>query len=236
MIQQKEAFLETIGNALGRPINTKEKPQRNWKYSPQKNGYEGCSQDDLIEILEEQCKKIHTNLVKTTSSELPNILDKIVENYGGGPISMWQDSRFNEYQLQSLYEEKWPSQGYEVSLWKQELESKNILNAEKAKIGITFSEYVIAESGTVVLFSNREHGKSVSLLPTSFIAIVNSSTIVPRMTQVATILNSRVEAGEVLPSAIDFVSGPSNSADIEMKLVVGVHGPIHATYIILTDQ
>ncbi|HWI48611.1 MAG TPA: lactate utilization protein C, partial [Rummeliibacillus sp.] len=149
---------------------------------------------------------------------------------------MWQDPRFNQYNLESLYEEKWTSKGYEVAQWKEELGEKNIENAEKANIGLTFSEYVLAESGTVVLFSDKEHGKSVSLLPKSFIAIVKKSTILPRMTQVAEILNKRVESGETLPSAIDFVSGPSNSADIEMKLVVGVHGPIHATYIILTDE
>lgn len=236
MIQHREEFLETIGNSLNRTVNTTVKPQRNWKYAPQKRGYQGGSQDDLLEVLEKQCQNIHTDIVKTTVKDLPNILEQIVEQYGGGPISMWQDSRFEEFSLNNLYEEKWPSKGYQVSLWKQELGEQNIQNAEKANIGITFSEYVLAESGTVVLFSDIEHGKSVGLLPNRFISIVKKSTIVPRMTQVAELLNKRIESGETLPSAIDFVSGPSNSADIEMKLVVGVHGPIYATYIILTDE
>lgn len=236
MIQHREEFLKTIGKSLGRPVNTTEKPSLNWKYAPQKKGYEGLSQDDLLEILEKQCQKIHTDLVITTSDELPLTLEKVVEGYGGGPITMWQDSRFEQYNLQILYEEKWPSKGYEVEQWSEELESQNLKSAEKANIGLTFSEYLLAESGTVVLFSDKKHGKSVGLLPTNFISISKKSTIVPRMTEVAQILNRRVEAGEILPSAIDFVSGPSNSADIEMKLVVGVHGPIHATYIILTDE
>ncbi|WP_397538713.1 lactate utilization protein C [Rummeliibacillus pycnus] len=236
MIQHREEFLETIGMSLGRAVNTTDKPQRNWKYAPQKKGYQGLSQDDLLEILEKQCQSIHTDVVKTTVEELPQALEQVVENYGGGPISMWQDPRFNQYKLKSLYEEIWPRKGYEISQWKEELGEKNIENAEKANIGLTFSEYALAESGTVVLFSDKEQGKSVGLLPKSFIAIVKKSTIVPRMTQVAEKLNKRVESGETLPSAIDFVSGPSNSADIEMKLVVGVHGPIHATYIILIDE
>ena len=236
MIQQREEFLETIGESLNRSVNTKVKPQRNWKYAPQKKGYQGISQDDLLEILEKQCEKIHTDIVKTTVKDLPNALEQVVDLYGGGPISMWQDLRFDEYNLKTLYEEKWLAKGYEVSKWNQELGEKNIQNAEKANIGLTFSEYALAESGTVVLFSNKEQGKSVGLLPNSFIAIVKKSMIVPRMTQVAELLNKRIELGETLPSAIDFVSGPSNSADIEMKLVVGVHGPIHATYIILIDE
>ncbi|WP_102691749.1 LutC/YkgG family protein [Rummeliibacillus pycnus] len=236
MIQHREEFLETIGNSLKRTVNTKVKPQRNWKYAPQKKGYQGLSQDDLLEILEKQCDKIHTDVVTTTVKDLPNALEQVVDQYGGGPISMWQDSRFDDYNLKPLYEEKWPNKGYDVSKWFPELGEQNIQNAEKANIGLTFSEYVLAESGTVVLFSDQAHGKSVGLLPNNFIAIVKKSMIVPRMTQVAELLNKRIESGESLPSAIDFVSGPSNSADIEMKLVVGVHGPIHATYIILMDE
>ncbi|MGM9967986.1 MAG: lactate utilization protein C [Rummeliibacillus sp.] len=236
MIQNREEFLTTIGQSLGRPVNTTKKPERNWKYAPQKKGYEGLTNDELLAILEVQCKNIHTDVIKTTASQLPQILDQVVENYNGGSISMWQDPRFEQYQLQNLYNDQWIEKGYDVHLWKEELAEQNIQNAEKANIGITFAENVLAESGTVVLYSNQHHGKSVGLLPTNFVAIVKKSTIVPRMTQVSEALTKRVENGEVLPSAIDFVSGPSNSADIEMKLVVGVHGPIHATYIVLTDQ
>ena len=106
-------------------------------------------------------------------------------------------------------EEKWPSKGYEVSLWKQELASKNILHAEKAKIGITFSN-ISSQNQELLYYFRMVIMENLCLLPASFIAIVKKSTIVPRMTQVAEILNKRVEAGEVLPSAIDFVSGPSN--------------------------
>ncbi|SDY48300.1 L-lactate dehydrogenase complex protein LldG [Evansella caseinilytica] len=93
----------------------------------------------------------------------------------------------------------------------------------------------MAESGTVVLLSIADKGRSVSLLPGTHLAIIPKSTLVPRMTQANEKIHELAKTSGRMPSCINFISGPSNSADIELRLVVGVHGPVQVTYIIIEE-
>ena len=63
---------------------------------------------------------------------------------------------------------------------------------------------------------------ATSLLPETHIALVDASRIVPTMEEAFALL--RAERGEI-PRAINFVSGPSRTGDIEQTIVLGAHGP-----------
>jgi len=236
MIQQRAPFIKNIATALGREMNTTKKPERNWKYNPQAKTLTDLSRDELVQVFQKQCSNIHTDYIETTADQLKEVLANRVDLYGGGPVSIWKDERFDTFGLRNLLEEEWPQASIEVNEWNVENGDDNIKLAEKANVGITFSDITLAESATVVLFSTGGQGRSVSLLPQTYIAIIPKSTIVPRMTQAAQIISEKVQNGETVPPCINFISGPSNSADIEMNLVVGVHGPIKATYIIVEDR
>ncbi|MDC7771331.1 LutC/YkgG family protein [Priestia megaterium] len=233
-IQNRDSFLDNIAANLKRSRRTGGVVKPQWKHAPQHEVYRSYSPDQLKKELENHCERIHTSYVETSSQHLPAVLEEAVANYGNGLVSTWDDPRFSEYGL-NLLMEKWETSS-SLHVWNSVKGDENITLAEQANVGITFSDLTLAESGTVVLFSSAEKGRAVSLLPATYIAIIPQSSIVPRMTQAAEMIHKKVERGETIASCINFITGPSNSADIEMNLVVGVHGPIQATYIVVNDR
>ncbi|GEK35253.1 LutC/YkgG family protein [Kurthia sibirica] len=237
MIRNREKFLSKITTALERPFLPGMKPEKKWQHHPEEQRLSKMSIDELLPAFIEQCSKIHTDVVTVDKANLTLALHNLVVKYGGESVALWQDERLTALGISKLCEDTWPTNNIQVHIWDPTLDrTTNFERTNASNIGIAFAEYALAESGTVVLQSAAGQGKAIGLLPNAFIAIVNKSTLKPRITQAVAEIHQIVEAGELLPASIDFVSGPSNSADIEMDLVVGVHGPIYVTYIVVTDE
>ena len=98
------------------------------------------------------------------------------------------------------------------------------------KVGITGTYCALAENGTLMLLSGQDNHATTSLLPDNHIAIVPASRIVRAMEDGWDLL--RREYGSP-PRQVNFVSGPSRTADIEMTLVMGAHGPFRVHVIIV---
>lgn len=97
-------------------------------------------------------------------------------------------------------------------------------------VGITGAFLGIAETGTLMLLSGAQTPATVSLLPETHIAVIEGGRIVATMEQAWDRL--RVERG-ALPRAVNFVSGPSRTADIEQTVTLGAHGPYRVLIIIV---
>jgi L-lactate utilization protein LutC len=100
-----------------------------------------------------------------------------------------------------------------------------------ADTGITGVDYLIAETGSVVVASQPNHPCSLSLLPQVHIAVARSEQIVPDLFD---LLNSE-KFGDppALPSCLTLITGPSKTGDIELRLVTGVHGPAEVHMILI---
>ena len=99
-------------------------------------------------------------------------------------------------------------------------------------VGITGSFCAIAETGTLMLLSGPQTPAAASLLPETHVAIVERSRIVPGMEEAWQLLRS--ERGG-LPRAVNFVSGPSRTADIEQTVTLGAHGPYRVHILLVAN-
>ncbi len=99
-------------------------------------------------------------------------------------------------------------------------------------VGITACDYAIANTGSLVIVSGAGRGRAASLMPDVHIVLMKAEQIRNSMGEVLTELNAAY-ADQGLPSAIQFISGPSRSSDIENDLSIGVHGPGAVIVLIL---
>ena len=107
--------------------------------------------------------------------------------------------------------------------------------AAAADLGVTGAEVAIAETGTLVVVSGAGRPRSTSLLPACHVAVFDRDVLVETLVQMGLVLEAWHEGAE--PSwrgaAINFITGPSRTADIELTLTRGVHGPkeVHAVFV-----
>ena len=97
-------------------------------------------------------------------------------------------------------------------------------------LGITGCFCAIAETGTLVVVPGADTPTATTLLPATHIAVVRADRIVSGMEESFALIR-RERA--VMPRAINHISGPSRTGDIEQTIVVGAHGPFRVHILVL---
>lgn len=104
-----------------------------------------------------------------------------------------------------------------------------------ADIGLTGVDLAVAETGTLILVSGGGRPRSTSLLPPYHVAVFDRTALVESLAQVGVMLEAWHEtpAPPGRGASINWITGPSRTADIELTLTRGVHGPkeIHAIFV-----
>jgi len=98
------------------------------------------------------------------------------------------------------------------------------------RLGITGSFCAIAETGTLVVLTGPETPTATTLLPDTHIAVVRAERVVAGMEEAFALVRS--ERGP-LPRAINLISGPSRTGDIEQTIALGAHGPYRVHIVVL---
>lgn len=100
------------------------------------------------------------------------------------------------------------------------------------RLGITGCLCAIAETGTLVVIPGAQMHTATALLPDTHVVVVRAADVVATMEDAF----ARVRAAKSrLPRAINLISGPSRTGDIEQTIVLGAHGP-YRVHILLIDS
>nr|WP_272508776.1 LUD domain-containing protein [Psychrobacillus psychrodurans] len=163
----------------------------------------------MKQVFIESAKLIRADIIETTQRNLIESLTELIKDIPSEKV-LSSIERGNAELDEWLQANKTP--------WNPALGSQNIQNAEQATIGLSYCDHPLAESGTVVLLNEHNKGRSVSLLPEIQIVLFPTNSIIPRLQESMRSLSERIKQGEPIPTCINYITGPSNSADIESYL------------------
>lgn len=193
------------------------------------HGYlRGASTAKLREIFVWQARAAGTTVYECTPAEMNDTLLTAVAALGQGAVLLSDDPLWRERQtveaLKKVHDK--------VRLWDCDKSREyNLDYAERCAVGIAVARLALAETGTVMVDSHKGCGRSVTLLPRTTVFVIPQENIRPRLTQAMQELEGRIGSG--LPASVNFISGASSTADIELVRVQGVHGPVKIAYIVV---
>lgn len=157
--------------------------------------------DDATAQLIERMESVQMSVVRLqTAGEIVSAVEWYLESMGiDGPVTV----------SPALQRHAWPETVQKGAATGEELTS------------VTPCLAAVAETGSVVMSSGRQTPATLNFLPENHIVVVYESQIVSHVDDVFPLLRDL----QTSPRAINFVTGPSRTGDIEQTIEIGAHGP-----------
>lgn len=106
--------------------------------------------------------------------------------------------------------------------WPASIDARQWVAGADGRVALTLAYCGIAETGTLMLISGEQNPIRLNFLPDYHIVVLRSEQLLPRMEDAWDRLRASVTQ---LPRTVNFISGPSKTADIEQTVEYGAHGP-----------
>jgi len=213
----REEFLKAVRKAIGRRI-----PSHSHHAGPMEGEVgrlelQGTLADTFVARAEEAGMRVH-RVPDVTGARAA--VAEIIRTEEATRVLTWATPLVDELELGSAL----AGEGVSVERWDPGLpEDERKAKAFAMSCGVTGVDYAVAETGSLVLCASPEKGRSVSLLGKTHIAVVRADQILPDLYDLFPRIMADYPDG--LPGNITLITGPSKTADIELQLVIGVHGP-----------
>jgi len=161
-----------------------------------------------LDLLFAEINKLSGVTRRVTENDILTALHELVETHGVKKATLWPDDSLPQLQL----ERGLRALGVEII-------SPYVDKADLAQcdLGITGVDFALPETGTLGLLSSTEKPRAVSLVPRVHLAILRPAAL-------------RADLHQVFAEAkhhpyLVLITGPSRTADIELTVTLGVHGP-----------
>ncbi len=215
-LTDRERILADIERSLGDSREGRVQFPQEETASPPEWLSDDASWDDVKSELEALSDRFHT---AEHPGELRRILEHIVREHDVSRAVRWEHPLLEKLGIDEIL----GGLGVTIGIPSRKEEWKEL--SAKAQVGITAVDALVMESGTLVLRASKEWGRSTSLLPPVHVAIVQPGERLKDIASLSRLCRSWAEERQGLPSAVTFITGHSCTADIELTLVSGVHGP-----------
>jgi L-lactate dehydrogenase complex protein LldG len=165
---------------------------------------------DLIETFARELTALGAHLTTCQETEAAEIVLRLLEERATNSLLAWEPEGLPEGLLEEL-----ESAGVRV----MHPTTETTEASSQVRVGLTGATAAVADTGTLFLTGGPGQALSASLLPEVHIAILREADLYPHLPEVLARRELRQASAAVL------ISGPSRTADIEMTLTIGVHGP-----------
>lgn len=244
-ILNRDSFIANVRDALKKPPGAEPEEKNGLKSDPtgldidkELQQIKQRSHDDqkkLLNLLKEQAKPLNLQVremdsLKSTADSIVQLIKEKSPEWGDSKkVVTWKDPLIEQLKLKEalakcdipVYVTE-PKQDEDLAEAKKRIRNRVI----DSFAGITTADYCLAETGTLVMKNRLNRPRSVSLVPSIHIAVIELKQLIQNLKEYYFLQKwDTKEKKEGLTNYLSFISGPSKTADIELELVHGAHGP-----------
>ena len=173
---------------------------------------------DLVDTFSRAATDVGVIVQRCPQGDVRDVVRLALERAGPGAVALSRD----------------PEVDAAIAILAQEgravIRPKNAQESAAACLGITGAVAALARTGSIVVDAGRAGSRMVSVVTPVHLALVQAEALLPDHGALLRGLDS-----QCMPSNLVIITGPSRSADIELELTLGVHGPGVLVVGILTD-
>ena len=237
-MSSREAFLARVRQALQRG-----RPSHHAETTSAENGQVATwvpEGEDLAARLQRELEGAGGSVARVKHvAEAAQYIADLAKEKGAEVVVCWQSDLLNTLEIDDALKAGGanvhaaaPADETEAAHRRQEM--RDLL--ARADLGLSGVDAVVAETGTLMLTAQPGQMRGVSLLPPVHVAVARTDQVVATFADaLRTVRQAGEDIQQNLTSCISFVTGPSRTGDIELKLTVGVHGP-GELHLVLLDE